>query len=172
MPKVQITQPKLRDPSEHERVVRVAGFKFILPCNWKPGDVLDEDSAAFINAAWHTAAINGFSERRRDLMNDPRTTYQVLDEELQAHYEVYKRQTRTLDASDARPGKTDAEKKLISYARPRFNAAVRDKKLPRKDYEALLVKYVEKNRAKLEADMKREHKVMKDIMAQMSDLSN
>lgn len=164
----KISQPKLRTPLPNERVVRVAGLKFILPNNWAPGDVLDEDSAAFINAAWHTAAINGFAEIRQSLLNDPRTTYEIFDQELQTFYDSYKRTTRQLDASDAKPGRTPEEKALISYARPRFNNYMGGKKHSRAKYEELLLVFVEGNRTKLLAEMKRENKAIKDLTDRLS----
>ena len=169
-PKHTIAQPALKDPGPNERVVRVAGLKFILPCNWAPGDVLDEETARFLNAAWHTAAINGFAETRRELLSDVRTTYDDLDAALQGFYDAYKRTTRSSDTSKAKPGRTPEERALISFARPHFNRAMRGKDLTRKDYEDLLLKYVTRNRAKLEGAMRRETQAMEELTNRLASL--
>jgi len=165
-----IIQPPLRDPLPNERVVRVAGLRFILPCNWEPGNVLDEETCKFLNAAWHTAVINGFAETRRELLSDVRTTYADLDTALQGFYDTYKRTTRA-DTSKAKPGRTPEERALISFARPHFNRAMKGKNLSRKEYEELLLKYVTRNRAKLEGAMRRESQAIAELTERLASLN-
>ena len=150
--KTPFPQPELReiDPKE-ERIVRVAGMKFILPNQWREGDTLDAEAAIFINTAWHTACINRFGETRRELLADPRTDYNVFDAELQAFVDTYRYTPRPASApasADQKPD--DAEKALIRFARPHFNKAMRGLNLSRGRYEELLREYVRDNRETLE----------------------
>lgn len=167
--KARIEQPELREPGPNERLVRVAGCKFILPCNWRAGDVLDEETAKFLNAAHHTAVINGFSETRRELLGDVRTTYEDLDEALQGFFDHYKRTTRD-DTTKAKPGRTDEERELISFARPDFNRAMKGKAVTRKEYEELLLKHVRKNRAQLLDARNQQRQAMAELTAMLDDL--
>lgn len=145
MPDSKLKQEPLRDLAPNERVVRTAGLRFILPCQYKPGDVLDEDTAALLNVAVHTAILNGFAETRRTLQDNPATTYQDLDAALQAFASEYKRTPRVLDTSDGSGAKTQEERDLIAFARPHFNKVFGGKNLARKDYEERLVAWVGEN---------------------------
>lgn len=165
-----IEQGPLRELKPNERIVRCAGLKFILPCPYKPGDTLDEESAAFINAAYHTAVLNGFTPIRHELLADPRTAYEDLDRELQAFADTYKRATRKADASDASSGKTQEEKDLYAYARPIYNHHMGRKHIPRKLYEAGLTKYINENRASLTAAMNKEKASMRQLTSRLIDL--
>lgn len=147
-PAVEIPQPELRPLDSHERVVTTGGLKFILPCAYKVGDVLSEESAAFINAAHHAALINRFGELRRDLMSRPNATYETIDDALQLFardFKVTPRDTST-QAGPQEPERTDEDRELEAYARPLFNKALQGHGLSRKEYEAQLREFVRNNR--------------------------
>lgn len=154
--KHSIVQPPLREPEADERVVRVAGLKFILPCKWAAGDVLDEESAAFINTAWHTAVINRFGAIRQLLLDDPATTYEKFDAELQAFFDEFSWTPRPSKATSEKPKRTEEDKALESFARPLFNKAMKGHGLSRERYEELLQKYISENRDTLLASMERQ----------------
>lgn len=145
-PAHNIAQPPLRPLEPNERVVRIAGLRFILPCRWSPGDVLDENSALLINTAWHSALINRFGETKRVMLENPACTYLQLDEALQGFEESFKYTPRPIDASDPKAGKSQEERALESFARPHFNKAMRGHGLSRPEYEKYLQSYIADNR--------------------------
>jgi len=149
-----IEQPELRDPLPSERIVRTGGLYYILPNAWAAGQVLTPELAAFLNAAWHSAFINRFKEARKLLEEDSSTTYADIDAALQAAFDEFSvtpRATKPLEpAEDDDEESKEAFKALVSFARPEFNAAMKEVKgLPRKDYEKLLREYVRDNGAVL-----------------------
>lgn len=153
-----IEQPELRDPLPNERIVRTGGLYYILPNAWKPGDVLTTELAAFLNAAWHSAFINRFKEARKALEENPATTYEDIDQALQAAFEEFSvtpRATKPLEEPDNSDEEAKAAfRELVKFARPEFNAAMRDVKgLPRKRYEELLREWVKENQPMLQEAM-------------------
>lgn len=158
----RIKQPKLKDLEPGERVIRTAGLKFIVKCPWKPGDTLDETSALLLNTAWHTAALNRFSETRKVLLENPDCSYEDLDKALQAHLENFSYTPRPLDTSDP-TDPTDEDRELISYARPIFNKVVGGKGIERKQYEEMLREFVTNNRVMLLQRMRAEQQAMSKL---------
>lgn len=156
--KPRIPQPELRTLAPGERVVRTAGLRFIVPTNWKAGDVLDEQTALLLNTAYHTIVINRFAPIRQAILDNPDATYTDLDRALQEHFENFKYSPRPLDTSSAKDdSRTQAERDLEAFARPHFNRAFGKQGIARADYEALLREYVKDNhelltRLKSEAD--------------------
>lgn len=161
--KHSIVQPPLREPEADERIVRVAGLKFILPCKWAPGDTLDEESAAFINTAWHTAVINRFGPVREILVQNPATTYEQFDAELQAFFDRFSWTPRPAKASGEKPKRSEEDKALESFARPLFNKAMKGHGLSRERYEELLLQYIEDNRDVLTRSMERQRAAVSAI---------
>lgn len=140
-----ILQPPLRPVGENERIVRTAGLKFIVPMNWKPGDVLDETSAALLNTAFCTAAINRFSPIRKALLENPDCTYDDIANELQDYFETFKYNPRTVDSSKPEDTRSAEVRELEAFARPYFNKAWGGGQLPRKEYETLLREWIDEN---------------------------
>lgn len=166
-----IPQPPVRPLEAGERYVRVAGLKFILPCKFAPGDVLDDQTAAFMNAAWHTAIINRFTPIRLNLLEDSRTTYEDFDRELQAFYESFEwtdRVKRT--GGDEKPKKSEEEKALESFARPLFNKAMRGHGLPRERYEELLQEFITDNKVMLKEQFDRQQKSVNSLTSALIGL--
>lgn len=149
----RIPQPALRKLDPQERYVRTAGLKFIIPENFKPGDVLDEQTAAMLNTAYTTLVINRFSVTRQTLLENPNCTYADLDKALQDHFDNFKYTPRPTRAPGEDEGLSDEDRDLLTFARPHFNKAYGGKGLERKDYEALLRTWVTSNREML-AEMK------------------
>lgn len=149
----RIPQPELRKLNPNERYVRTAGLKFIIPENFKPGDVLDEHTAAMLNTAFTTLVINRFSPTRQALLENPNCTYKDLDTALQGHFDNFKYTPRPVRAPGEDEGLSDEDRELISFARPHFNKAFGKQGIDRKDYEALLREWVVGNREML-ADLK------------------
>lgn len=147
----RIPQPELRPLGEKERYVRTAGLRFIIPENFSPGDVLDDNTAAILNAAWTTQVINRFSPIRQALLENPATTYADIDRELQSHFNSYVYRPRPVRAPGDEDETSDADRDLISFARPVFNKHFGGQGLDRKDYEALLKTWVKNNREMLVA---------------------
>lgn len=164
-PQAKFAQKLLRDLGTDERVVRIAGLKFILPNQFKPGDVLDETAAIFINTAWHTAIINRFSPLREELLKDPRTTYDVFDGELQAFVDGFKWTPRPKKTSKDPIKLSEEEKALESFARPMFNKAMKGHGLPREQYEAFLREFIVDNRAMLEEAFARQKESVDSLIA-------
>ena len=168
----KIKQPPLQPPGPNARIVRTAGLQFILPCNWKPGDVLDEQSAALLNAAHHTAVLNKFAPIRETFYGPDGEfkdglTYNDIDRELQAHFDNFKWNVRRQDTSRPEPA-SEEDRELIAFARPHFNKAFGGQGLERKDYEALLREYVNTNRemlSKLMESQRTKINSLVDIMA-------
>lgn len=168
-----IEQPELRDPLPNERIVRTGGLYYILPNAWAVGDVLTEELAAFLNAAWHSAIINRFKDLRQSLESNDSTTYHDLDKALQefaAEFSVTPRATKPLE--EPKPEQDEEEKEafaaLVKFARPDFNKAMREVKgLPRKKYEELLREYVRENRAQLEEDLAAHQAAMERTIANL-----
>lgn len=165
-----IPQPPLRTPLPNERVVRTAGLKFILPCKWKPGDVLDEAAADFINSAWHTAVLNRFGEIRNELLNDPRTTYEDLDQELQTFFDSFQRNPRKGNPSVApvsEPSEDEREHLRIikSWSRSIFRANMANHGLTKESYEEAFRKWFDTNRSAIEAEYNREQEAIAAMSA-------
>lgn len=159
-----IKQPKLKELGPNERVVRTAGLKFILPNNWKAGDILDEQSAAFINTAWATFVLNRFSPIRDNVLEQPCPTYTDLDRALQATFEDAKWTPRPARPPSDTELLDNEDRALISYARSEFNKRFGGKSIPRKDYEKKLRDFVLENKPILLASMQRENAAMKRAM--------
>lgn len=165
-----IAQPELRKLEENERIIRTMGLRFIVTNQFKVGDVLDEATAAFINGAWHTAALNRFAPQRESLLEfGDRLTYDQIDGELQDHLEEFTYSPRQLQPTE--PGETPADAKLkaiISFGRPHFNKAVKGHTWERKEYEANLKAWAIENRVMLEVQMESEQASVKKLIAAMS----
>ncbi len=145
----RIPQPALRALAENERYVRTAGLRFIIPQNFKPGDVLDENTAAILNASYTTLVVNRFAAIRKVLLENPDCTYQMLDKELQAHFDNFKYNPRPVRTPGDEDGKTEEDRELIAFARPIFHKTFGGQGIERKAYEALLVEWVVGNRTML-----------------------
>lgn len=163
-PPTRYTQPKLR-PADNERIVRHAGLKFLLKNVWNPGDVLDEESATFINTAWHTLVLNRFSDQSDLIHENPKSTYDDLDRALQLHAESYKWTSRPASAPTDRQLLTDEDKELIAFARPVYNKKVGRTGMARKDYEKQLLDFVIENKTALLPAMQAEKQTMADLTA-------
>ena len=171
-----ILQPPLRELAPGERVVRVAGLKFILPCQFEAGFVLDEFTAEFLNISYHTAIINRFKPTRELLLENPAATYEDLDSALQGHFEQFvlpQARTRSPEPEPPEPdeaalAEAGALKALIAFARPHYNKAMKGHGLGRKEYETHLLNYVSDNRSMLEDLMSTEKKRLKSIMSKLS----
>ena len=165
-----ITQPSLRDLQENERIIRTMGLKFIVTNQFKVGDVLDEQTAAFINGAWHTAALNRFAPQREALLEyGDRLTYDQIDGELSDHMEEFTYSPRQLQPTEE--GDTPADVKLkavIAYARPFFNKAMTGLIKDRKEYEVVLKSWVIEHREFLESQMKAEADSIAKLITSMS----
>ncbi len=157
-----IKQPQLRPLEPKERYVRTAGLKFIVPEYFSPGDVLDETTAALLNTFYTTAAINRFSETRRVLLDNPETTYYDIDCALQAHFDNFKYTPRPTRVDGSEPDNT-LDRELISFARPVFNKHFGGKGLDRKDYENLLLSWVNDNREMLQNLMEKQNSRIKSL---------
>lgn len=138
----RIPQPELRELENNERYVRTAGLKFIIPQSFKPGDVLDEHTAAMLNAAHTTLIINRFSVTRKALLENPNCTYNDLDKALQDLVANFKYTPRPVRAPGEDEGVSEEERDLIAFARPYFNKAFGGQGIERKDYEKLLREWV------------------------------
>lgn len=145
----RIAQPELRKLADNERYVRTAGLKFIIPQNFKPGDILDVHTAAMLNTAYTTLVINRFSTTRQALLENPNCTYKDLDTALQGHFDNFKYTPRPVRAPGEDNDLTDEDRDLISFARPHFNKAFGKQGIDRKAYEALLREWVVGNREML-----------------------
>jgi len=171
-PPHDIPQQELRPPNADERIVRVAGLRFILPCPFKPGDVLDDNSALLINTAFHTALINRFGEQKRSVLEGPNPTYNKLDAALQAHYESFKYSPRPLDSSDPKATLSDAEKAFQSFARAKFNKVLGGQGIERDVYEATLANWIKSNRADIEDAFNQESKAVTSLTNAFAGLND
>lgn len=166
----KILQPELRELEPGERIVRTGGLKFILPTKWKTGDVLTEEDAIFMNAAFHTALINRFGPQRKALMERDDVTYEMLDKELQAHFESFSVNTRANDTSDGTDtGLNDEDKALVAFGRPLFAKVYGGTGLARKDYEELLREWVFSNRSMLMTQMVKHQQTMTSLTEGLAD---
>lgn len=167
----RIQQPELRDLYPNERIVRVAGLKFILPGRWQEGDVLTEEDAIFINTAFHTAVINRFAPTREALLADPATGYEDLEDALLDFLDSYKWTPRPAShpSDDVEP-LTEDERDLVRFARPHFNKAMKGTKVSRADYEATLRKWVLANKSVLEPMLEAELKRASDAKGRLARL--
>ena len=169
-----LDQPELRDPLPNERIVRTGGLRFILPNAFAEGDTLTPASAAFINAALHSAVINRFKDTRKVLEENPTTTYADIDEALQAffaEFEVTPRKTKAPEPeADTDDEANAAFRALVKWARPDFNRAMSTVQgLPRKEYERLLREWVQENQPTLQAQMEAEQAAISRSLAKLAD---
>lgn len=169
-PAHHIKQIKLRTPSD-ERVVRHAGLKFLLKNVWRPGDVLDEESAVFINTAWHTLILNRFGEQSAEILANPKSTFEDLDSALQQHAEGYRYTARPASVPTDRELLTDEDKDLIAYARPVYNKRFGGTGMSRSDYEDQLREFVLKHKSELKASMEAERATMADLTSSLARLN-
>lgn len=168
-PSHSIPQPELRDLLPGERVVRVAGLRFILPPQFKPGDVLDENTAALFNAFYHTAIVNKFNKIKDTLLENANTTYEDFNTELQAFAQTFTYTPRTTKPTEAKPAKSEAQKAMEAFARPYFNKAMKGHGLPREEYEAKLTTYVLANAAMLKEQMEAEDALLQSLMSGLGE---
>lgn len=168
-----IAQPTLRELAENERIIRTMGLKFIVTNQFKVGDVLDEATAAFINGAWHTAALNRFAENRKLILENIKAgktvTYDDIDGELADFMEEFTYSPRQLQPAEE--GETPADAKLkavIAFGRPYFNKAMKGLIADRKEYETRLKLWVTENRTMLEGMMADEKASVEKLLAAMT----
>lgn len=142
-----LRQPLLNELGSGERIVRVMGLKFILPCAFKRYMTLnDQWIVDFLNTAWHTAVINRFTATVRDeLLKNPALTYEQVEEALIRTFDEFEWEGRPTKPPRLVDIQDDNQKARIKYARPLYNAAMKGHSLDRAEYELKLFEWTEQN---------------------------
>lgn len=166
----RFAQPKLRPLEPNERYVRTAGLKFILPMNFKSGDVLDDKTAAILNQAYTTLVINRFAPIRAALLENDNTIYEDIDRELRAHFASFTYTPRPVIAGEEDEKLSEEDRDLVTFARPHFQKAFGGQGIARKDYEMLLREYVVGNRLMLEKLKKQSDDLRKSLTEDLGDV--
>lgn len=174
-PPPTIRQPPLRQLEPGERIVRTGGLRFILPVPWSAGMVLDEQSAAFLNSAWHTAILNRFNSTGLldSLYATQGTTYDDIDASLQdfALHFTYTPRPPKDDSSEPPSAKPDpSTKAFLSFCRARWSAIMSGKGIPRDQYEEGLAVWIGTNRSYLETEYEKENLAIEELGSILSDL--
>lgn len=169
-PPHSIPQPLLRKLGEHERIVRVANLKFILPNEFDKGEVLEGWKLDFINSAYHTQIINAFSETRKELVGNPATTYSDIEDALLEFAASYSWNHRPTKPPTLTSVLTDTQKARIKFARPFYSQIMSGRGFARADYELGLFDWTEQN-AELLDDMRTKHEAdMAKLQAAVDNL--
>ena len=174
LPPPTLRQPPLRSLEPGERIVRTGGLKFILPTPWSAGMVLDEQAAAFLTSAWHTAILNRFNSTGflDSLYSTQGVTYDDIDAALQdfALHFTYTPRPPKDDSAEPPPTTDPTTKAFLSFCRARWSAVMSGKGIPRDQYEEGLVVWIGTNRSYLETEFAKENSAMEELGSLLSNL--